>query len=127
MALKNWATPPRDRSHRPSHDEQETIECAVPEDEHPPGSTVRSAANGERSIWLHGHIRMMGATQPFISRDQRRQRAARSDRRGHERSPESWRLGAKAISIIVMARRSRSTRRRQVADANIGHSRCVKW
>ena len=61
------------------------------------------AANGERSIHYMGHIKMMGATQPFISGaisktvnvPKRRQRRARSSCA----YLESWRLGAKAISI----------------------------
>ena len=50
-------------------DEQETIEGApFLKDEHlPVFDCAFKAANGERSIHYMGHIRMMGATQPFIS------------------------------------------------------------
>ena len=50
-------------------DEQETIERApFLKDEHlPVFDCAFKAANGDRSIDYMGHIRMMGATQPFIS------------------------------------------------------------
>jgi ribonucleoside-diphosphate reductase alpha chain len=85
-------------------DEQETIEGApFLKDEHlPVFDCAFKAANGERSIQYMGHIRMMGATQPFISgaisktvnvpRDATREDIEKA-------YIESWRLGAKAISI----------------------------
>jgi ribonucleoside-diphosphate reductase alpha chain len=85
-------------------DEQETIEGApFLKDEHlAVFDCAFKAANGERSIQYMGHIRMMGATQPFISgaisktvnvpRDATREDIEKA-------YIESWRLGAKAISI----------------------------
>src|SRR5687767_2885152 len=60
------------------------------------------AANGERSIHYMGHIKMMGATQPFISGaisktvNVPREATIEDIERAYI---ESWRLGAKAISI----------------------------
>ena len=66
-------------------------------------STARSRpANGERSIHYMGHIRMMGATQPFISGaisktvNVPREATVEDIEKAYI---ESWRLGAKAISI----------------------------
>jgi ribonucleoside-diphosphate reductase alpha chain len=85
-------------------DEHETIEGApLLKDEHlPVFDCAFKAANGERSIDYMGHIKMMGATQPFIS-------GAISKTVNVPRNAtvediekayiESWRLGAKAISI----------------------------
>jgi len=59
-------------------------------------------ANGERSIHYMGHIKMMGATQPFISGaisktvNVPREATVEDIERAYI---ESWRLGAKAISI----------------------------
>jgi ribonucleoside-diphosphate reductase alpha chain len=59
-------------------------------------------ANGERSIHYMGHIKMMGATQPFISGaisktvNVPREATIEDIERAYI---ESWRLGAKAISI----------------------------
>jgi ribonucleoside-diphosphate reductase alpha chain len=59
-------------------------------------------ANGERSIHYMGHIRMMGATQPFISGaisktvNVPREATVEEIEKAYL---ESWRLGAKAISI----------------------------
>jgi ribonucleoside-diphosphate reductase alpha chain len=85
-------------------DEQETIERApFLKDEHlPVFDCAFKAANGDRSIHYMGHIRMMGATQPFISgaisKTVNVPREATVD--DIERAYiESWRLGAKAISI----------------------------
>jgi ribonucleoside-diphosphate reductase alpha chain len=60
------------------------------------------AANGERSIHYMGHIKMMGATQPFISGAISKtvnvpKEASVQDI--EQAYLESWRLGAKAISI----------------------------
>ncbi|HUQ87954.1 MAG TPA: vitamin B12-dependent ribonucleotide reductase, partial [Vicinamibacterales bacterium] len=60
------------------------------------------AANGERSIHYMGHIKMMGATQPFISGAISKTVNVPKDASVEdiERAYlESWRLGAKAISI----------------------------
>jgi ribonucleoside-diphosphate reductase alpha chain len=85
-------------------DEQETIEGApFLKDEHlPVFDCAFKAANGERSIQYMGHIRMMGATQPFISGaisktvNVPREATVEDIERAYI---ESWRLGAKAISI----------------------------
>jgi ribonucleoside-diphosphate reductase alpha chain len=85
-------------------DEQETIEGApFLKDEHlPVFDCAFKAANGERSIHYMGHIRMMGATQPFISGaisktvNVPREATIEDIEKAYI---ESWRLGAKAISI----------------------------
>ena len=85
-------------------DQQETIEGA-PElkDEHlPVFDCAFKARKGERSIHYLGHIKMMGATQPFISGAISKtvnvpKEATVEDIM--EAYIESWRLGAKAISI----------------------------
>ncbi len=85
-------------------DQHETIEGA-PElkDEHlPVFDCAFKARNGERSIHYLGHIKMMGATQPFISgaisKTVNVPKAATVEDI-MEAYIESWRLGAKAISI----------------------------
>jgi ribonucleoside-diphosphate reductase alpha chain len=85
-------------------DEQETIEGApFLKDEHlPVFDCAFKAANGDRSIHYMGHIRMMGATQPFISGaisktvNVPREATVEDIEKAYV---ESWRLGAKAISI----------------------------
>jgi ribonucleoside-diphosphate reductase alpha chain len=85
-------------------DEQETIEGApFLKDEHlPVFDCAFKAANGERSIHYMGHIRMMGATQPFISGaisktvNVPREATVEEIEKAYI---EAWRLGAKAISI----------------------------
>jgi ribonucleoside-diphosphate reductase alpha chain len=85
-------------------DQHETIEGA-PElkDEHlPVFDCAFKARKGERSIHYLGHIRMMGATQPFISGAISKtvnvpKEASVDDIM--EAYIESWRLGAKAVSI----------------------------
>ena len=60
------------------------------------------AANGERSIHYMGHIKMMGAAQPFISGAISKTVNVPKDATVEEIEQaylESWRLGAKAISI----------------------------
>jgi ribonucleoside-diphosphate reductase alpha chain len=60
------------------------------------------AANGERSIHYMGHIKMMGATQPFISGAISKTVNVPKDATVEDIEQaylESWRLGAKAISI----------------------------
>jgi ribonucleoside-diphosphate reductase alpha chain len=85
-------------------DEQETIEGAphLLERDLPVFDCAFKASKGERSIHFMGHIKMMGATQPFIS-------GAISKTVNVPKNAsvedielayiESWRLGAKAISI----------------------------
>ena len=105
-------------------DEQETIEGApFLKDEHlPVFDCAFKAANGERSIHYMGHIRMMGATQPFISGaisktvNVPREATVEDIERAYV---ESWRLGAKAISIYRDgSKRTQplNTSRAQVAD-----------
>jgi ribonucleoside-diphosphate reductase alpha chain len=85
-------------------DERETIEGApFLKDEHlPVFDCAFKPANGERSIQYMGHIRMMGATQPFISGaisktvNVPREATVEDIEKAYI---ESWRLGAKAISI----------------------------
>jgi ribonucleoside-diphosphate reductase alpha chain len=85
-------------------DEHETIEGApCLKDEHlPVFDCAFKPARGERSIHYMGHIRMMGATQPFISGaisktvNVPREATVEEIEKAYL---ESWRLGAKAISI----------------------------
>ena len=85
-------------------DEHEMIEGApFLKDEHlPVFDCAFKPANGERSIHYMGHIKMMGATQPFISGaisktvNVPREATVEDIERAYI---ESWRLGAKAISI----------------------------
>src|SRR5207245_2459638 len=60
------------------------------------------AANGQRSIQYMGHIKMMGATQPFISGAISKTVNVPKDATVDEIMQayiQSWKLGAKAISI----------------------------
>src|SRR5678810_473823 len=85
-------------------DEHETIEGApfLKDEDLPVFDCAFKAANGERSIHYMGHIRMMGATQPFISGaisktvNVPREATIEEIEKAYL---ESWRLGAKAISI----------------------------
>src|SRR5678816_4295033 len=85
-------------------DENEMIEGApFLKDEHlPVFDCAFKPASGERSIHYMGHIRMMGATQPFISGaisktvNVPREATVEDIEKAYV---ESWRLGAKAISI----------------------------
>ena len=85
-------------------DQNETIEGA-PElkDEHlPVFDCAFKARKGERSIHYLGHIKMMGATQPFISGAISKTVNVPKEATVEEIMEayiESWRLGAKAISI----------------------------
>ncbi len=115
-------------------DEQETIEGApFLKDEHlPVFDCAFKAANGDRSIHYMGHIRMMGATQPFISGaisktvNVPREATVEDIEKAYV---ESWRLGAKAISIYRDgSKRTQplNTSRAQVWDTrNIGDVREV--
>jgi ribonucleoside-diphosphate reductase alpha chain len=85
-------------------DQNETIEGAPAlKDEHlAVFDCAFKARKGERSIHYLGHIRMMGATQPFISgaisKTVNVPKEATVDEI-MEAYIESWRLGAKAVSI----------------------------
>jgi ribonucleoside-diphosphate reductase alpha chain len=85
-------------------DENETIEGApFLRDEHlPVFDCAFKATQGERSIHYMGHIRMMGATQPFISGAISKTVNVPTDATIEDIEQayiESWRLGAKAVSI----------------------------
>ena len=85
-------------------DRQETIEGAphLLERDLPVFDCAFKAANGQRSIHYMGHIKMMGATQPFISGAISKTVNVPKDATVDEIEKaylESWRLGAKAISI----------------------------
>ena len=85
-------------------DEQETIEGAphLLDRDLAVFDCAFKAANGERSIHYMGHIKMMGATQPFISGAISKTVNVPKDATVEEIEQayiESWRLGAKAISI----------------------------
>ena len=85
-------------------DEHETIEGAplLKEEHLPVFDCAFKPAQGDRSIHYMGHIRMMGATQPFISGaisktvNVPREATVEEIEKAYL---ESWRLGAKAISI----------------------------
>src|SRR4029078_1934602 len=85
-------------------DQNETIEGApMLKDEHlPVFDCAFKAQKGERSIYYMGHIKMMGATQPFISgaisKTVNVPKEATVDEI-MEAYIQSWKLGAKAISI----------------------------
>ncbi|HEX6165123.1 MAG TPA: vitamin B12-dependent ribonucleotide reductase, partial [Vicinamibacterales bacterium] len=85
-------------------DEQETIEGAphLLERDLPVFDCAFKAQKGERSIHYMGHIKMMGATQPFISGAISKTVNVPKDATVEDIEQaylESWRLGAKAISI----------------------------
>jgi ribonucleoside-diphosphate reductase alpha chain len=85
-------------------DRQETIEGAphLLDRDQQVFDCAFKAANGERSIHYMGHIKMMGATQPFISGAISKTVNVPKDATVEEIEQaylESWRLGAKAISI----------------------------
>jgi ribonucleoside-diphosphate reductase alpha chain len=85
-------------------DEQETIEGAphLLERDLPVFDCAFKAAKGDRSIHYLGHIKMMGATQPFISGAISKTVNVPKDASVEDIEQaylESWRLGAKAISI----------------------------
>jgi ribonucleoside-diphosphate reductase alpha chain len=85
-------------------DQHETIEGAphLLDRDLPVFDCAFKAANGERSIHYTGHIKMMGATQPFISGAISKTVNVPKNASVEEIEQaylESWRLGAKAISI----------------------------
>ncbi len=85
-------------------DENETIEGApcLKEEHLPVFDCAFKPSQGERSIHYMGHIKMMGATQPFISGaisktvNVPREATVEEIEKAYT---ESWRMGAKAISI----------------------------
>jgi ribonucleoside-diphosphate reductase alpha chain len=85
-------------------DSRETIEGApgLRESHLPVFDCAFKAANGQRSIHYMGHIKMMGATQPFISGAISKTVNVPKDASVDEITQayvQSWKLGAKAISI----------------------------
>ena len=85
-------------------DEHETIEGAphLLERDLPVFDCAFKAARGERSIHYMGHIKMMGATQPFISGAISKTVNVPKDATVEDIEQaylEAWRLGAKAVSI----------------------------
>src|SRR6185312_7065609 len=85
-------------------DENETIEGApfLKEEHLPVFDCAFKAAEGQRSIHYMGHIKMMGATQPFISGAISKTVNVPKEATVDEILQaylESWKLGAKAISI----------------------------
>ena len=85
-------------------DQHETIEGApgLKETHLPVFDCAFRAAKGQRSIHYMGHIRMMGAAQPFISGAISKTVNVPREATVEEIVQayiESWRLGAKAISI----------------------------
>jgi len=85
-------------------DEHETIEGApaLKESHLPVFDCAFKAAKGQRSIHYMGHIKMMGATQPFISGAISKTVNVPKEATADEIMQayiQSWKLGAKAISI----------------------------
>src|SRR5439155_378746 len=85
-------------------DKEETIEGApaLKESHLPVFDCAFKAAKGQRSIQYMGHIKMMGATQPFISGAISKTVNVPKDATVEEITQayiQSWKLGAKAISI----------------------------
>ncbi len=85
-------------------DEQGTIEGAphLREDDLPVFDCAFKPANGSRSINYMGHIRMMGATQPFISGAISKTINMPADASVDEIAKayiEAWKLGVKAVAI----------------------------
>ncbi len=109
-------------------DENETIEGApFLKDEHlPVFDCAFKPAQGERSIQYMGHIRMMGATQPFISGAISKTVNVPRDATVEDIEQayvESWRLGAKAISIYRDgSKRTQplNTSKAQISDTRLG-------
>ena len=105
MALSKLGyTPPQIDAIVDYIDKNETIEGAPGlKDSHlPVFDCAFKAAKGQRSIHYMGHIKMMGATQPFISGAISKTVNVPKDATVEEIMQayiQSWKLGAKAISI----------------------------
>src|SRR5947207_12876725 len=105
MALKKLGnTPPQFDAIVEYIDKNETIEGAPGlKDSHlPVFDCAFKAAKGQRSIHYMGHIKMMGATQPFISGAISKTVNVPKDATVDEIMQayiQSWKLGAKAVSI----------------------------
>ena len=105
MALRKLGyTPPQVDAIIDYIDKNETIEGApaLKESHLPVFDCAFKAAKGQRSIHYMGHIKMMGATQPFISGAISKTVNVPKDATVEEIMQayiQSWKLGAKAISI----------------------------
>jgi ribonucleoside-diphosphate reductase alpha chain len=105
MALRKLGyTPPQIDGIIEYIDKHETIEGAPGlKDSHlPVFDCAFKATKGQRSIHYMGHIRMMGATQPFISGAISKTVNVPKEATVEEISQayiQSWKLGAKAVSI----------------------------
>jgi ribonucleoside-diphosphate reductase alpha chain len=105
MALRKLGyTPPQIDAIVDYIDKNETIEGApgLKESHLPVFDCAFKAAHGKRSIHYMGHIKMMGATQPFISGAISKTVNVPKDATVDEITQayiQSWKLGAKAISI----------------------------
>jgi ribonucleoside-diphosphate reductase alpha chain len=105
MALRKLGyTPPQVDAIVDYIDKNETIEGApaLKESHLPVFDCAFKAAKGQRSIHYMGHIKMMGATQPFISGAISKTVNVPKDATVDEIMQayvQSWKLGAKAISI----------------------------
>jgi ribonucleoside-diphosphate reductase alpha chain len=107
-------------------DEHETIEGApfLKEEHLAVFDCAFRPSKGERSIHYMGHIRMMGATQPFISGaisktvNVPREASVEDIEKAYI---ESWRLGAKAISIYRDG--SKRTQPLNTSKAGVGDTR----
>jgi ribonucleoside-diphosphate reductase alpha chain len=135
MALKRLGyTDPETEAIVHHIDEHETIEGGpfLKAEHLPVFDCAFKPAKGERSIQYMGHIRMMGATQPFISGaisktvNVPREASVEEIEKAYL---EAWRLGAKAISIYRDgSKRTQplNTSKAQVADTrNAGSSDAV--
>jgi ribonucleoside-diphosphate reductase alpha chain len=105
MALRRLGYPPAQIDAIVDHiDKNETIEGApgLKESHLPVFDCAFKAAKGQRSIHYMGHIKMMGATQPFISGAISKTVNVPKEATVDEIMQayiQSWKLGAKAISI----------------------------
>jgi ribonucleoside-diphosphate reductase alpha chain len=105
MALRRLGyTPPQIDTVIDYINQNETIEGApgLKESHLPVFDCAFKAAKGRRSIHYMGHIKMMGATQPFISGAISKTVNVPKDATADEIMQayiQSWKLGAKAISI----------------------------
>jgi len=105
MALRKLGyTPPQIEAIVGYIDVNETIEGApgLKESQLPVFDCAFKAAKGQRSIHYMGHIKMMGATQPFISGAISKTVNVPKEATVDEITQayiQSWKLGAKAISI----------------------------
>jgi ribonucleoside-diphosphate reductase alpha chain len=108
-------------------DEHETIEGApfLKEEHLPVFDCAFKATQGERSIHYMGHIKMMGATQPFISGAISKTVNVPTDASVGGLAPRPCRS-----TVMAASARSRSTRRRpawRIRATRAPPSRCARW